>query len=148
MKRVFIYRPVLLVLTCTAFFLSGCGGGDKGVKVEGRIVRDGQPFAAAQGETVNLSFAGKNAKGEEAVYPAKVNADGSFVVDGPGGKGIPPGSYKLRLNVGSEGSDPASLAKLEKTNQQFARIDNKECQVTSESNQKLTIDVTKGTIGK
>jgi hypothetical protein len=148
MKQVFRYRPLAFTLACAALLVSGCGGGDKGVKVEGRIVRDGQPLATAEGETLNLSFAGKNAKGEDAVYPAKVNSDGSFVVEGAGGKGIPPGSYKVRINLGGGGSDPASLAKLEKTNQQVARIDNKECQVTSEPNQKLTIDVAKGTIGK
>ncbi len=148
MRRVLRFHPFVFLLVCAAPFVPGCGG-DKGVKVEGQIVRDGNPYAAAEGETVNLSFAGKNAKGEDAIYPATVNAGaGSFVVNGPEGKGIPPGKYKITINLSSGGSDPASLAKLEKVNAQFARINGKECDITSEPVQKITIDIGKGTVGK
>ncbi len=136
-------------LACFALLLCGCGGGSKGVKVEGKLLKDGQPFKAQQGELLSLSFRGKDAKGSDVICPAKVASDGTFTVAGPkGGDRVPPGNYKINLSVTLQGTDGASLAKAATINEQFSLIQGKEYEVTAEPTQTVTIDVGKGTLSK
>src|SRR5262245_4510848 len=145
MSQVFGFRRCCFALVVVALFAAGCGGA-KAVKVEGKLVKSGQPYTLTEGGSLNLSFHSKGMTGEGMVYPARVNAtDGSFVLDGPEGRGIPPGRYKITLNRTTESSDPASLVKLYQSNKQFTFINGKECEVTDESD-KVTIDIGKGTI--
>src|SRR4051812_45763462 len=64
-------------------FLAGCGGNT--VRVQGRLVKDGQPFAANlsgdQPDTLAIDFLGEDG-GRKTIYSASVNPDGSFSVDG------------------------------------------------------------------
>jgi hypothetical protein len=140
MKRNFAQGAVALVLLGAAILASGCGA--KAVKVEGQLVRDGAPYQAEEGNTLDLAFVGQQ------TYRATVRADGSFVIPGPEGNGIPPGSYKVRVTATTPANDTASLKKLSKTNEQFKQINDAACEVGSESNQKFTIDVKKGTVSK
>jgi hypothetical protein len=136
------------VLVSAAIILPGCAG-KGGVKIEGKLTKDGGSVQVKQGEILHLSLHSKVAGGVPAIYPAKLNpADGSFVVEGPDGKGIPPGTYKVVLNVTSGATDPAGLARMSKIGQQFKAINGKEFEVGSEAGQNVTIDVTKGTITK
>jgi len=135
------------VLVCGAFLCAGCG--TKGVKVEGKIVKDGQAYTVPQGESLSLSFNGKGPNGEDRTYPATVTgSDGTFVANGVEGKGVPPGKYQVQLNRTVTGSDPASLAKMATINREFTHINGKEVEFTTEPVQKITIDIAKGTISK
>ena len=135
------------VLVCGAFLCAGCGS--NGVKVEGKLVKDGQPYTVAQGESLALSFNGKGPQGEDQIYPATVNgSDGTFVASGVEGKGIPPGKYQLQVNRTLMGSDPASVAKMAVINRELKAINGKEVELTNDPVQKLTIDVAKGTVSK
>ncbi len=133
------------VVVLAALLSSGCGDGTKMVKVEGKVVKGAEPFTVSDGQMLNLSFSGKGPKGE-AVYAAEVNPDGSFIVNKAGG-GVPPGKYKIHINLTAGGTDPASLKKSAALNKQFSAIDGKECEVT-DAPQNITIDTAKGTIGK
>jgi hypothetical protein len=134
-------------LICCLLFLAGCSGGDgPRVKLSGTVVKDGAPIQVKSGDMLNISFQSK--AGDSAVHPATLAADGSFTVDGPGKKGIPPGKYTLIISLTSGGSDPASLQHMDQLNKQFAAVKGKEFEVGSEPDQKITIDVTRGTVGK
>jgi hypothetical protein len=136
-----------LMLAFAAFLFLGCGAGT--VKVEGNLVKDGQPYTPQAGENVSLSFNGKNAEGEPMAYPAAINAsNGSFVVKAPDGGGVPPGTYKVHMSIAG-GSDPESLAKAAKTNEQFKALNDKDVQIAAgDSGKKITIDIAKGTVTK
>jgi hypothetical protein len=140
MKRSIAHASIALTLLGAVLLASGCGA--KGVKVEGQLVSDGAPVVAEEGNIVNLSFVGKQN------YHATVKPDGSFVFLGPKGNGIPPGSYKVRVNASTPANDPASLKKLAKADEQFKKINDVACEVGTESSQKFTIDVKKGTVSK
>jgi hypothetical protein len=124
-----------LLVLCAALVLPACGS--KGVNVEGKLVKDGQPYTPPQGVTLHLSCTGKAADGKEVVCAGSINAsDSSFVLSVPKGKGVPPGKYKVNLNLTSTATNPAALAKLPALNAQFKAINDKEFEVTSEPNQK------------
>jgi hypothetical protein len=135
-------------MACAAFLFVGCGS--PGVKVEGQLVKDGKPFVPPTGQMLSLSFIGKDADGKEQSLGAAVNStDGSFAVTGPKGSGIPPGTYKVKLSVSTESSDPDSLNRIETLNSQFALINQKDCVIEAgDAGKKITIDVSKGTVTK
>jgi hypothetical protein len=125
-----------------ALLLSGCG--PKRVKIEGKVVREGQPLKVGQGEKLNLSLTGTDDKGSPAGFVATLNGDGGFVLDN-----IPTGKYQLRLNIIGGGSDPADLAKFNEINKQFEAANAKlEYEVTADSTQTITVDVGKVTVTK
>jgi hypothetical protein len=146
MRQVLSFRCFALLLGLL-LLLPGCGPA-KGAKFEGTIVKGGQPFSLPEGATLHLGFRGKGLKGGDATFPADVSPNGSFVVNGPNGKGIPPGKYVLNLNFTLASTDPAALARAEEINKQLAAINGKEIEVSSEANQKITIDIASGTVGK
>jgi len=99
-------RLFLVVVTCCA--LGGCGGpGGKRVVVKGKIVEGGKPLALPGEEykrgmkSVEVTFYPLDESGKVASnkYPAtgKAGEDGSFILDGDDGKGIPVGKYKAAL---------------------------------------------------
>ena len=149
MRQVVGLHAAAFIWISAAVVLPGCGAGKVGVKIEGKLTKDGAAVQLQQGEMLHLSLQSKVSSGESAIYPAKFNpADGSFVVEGPDGKGIPPGTYKVSLSVTSGATDPAGLTKMKKLAQQFKSINGKEFDVGSESKQTIAIDVAKGTITK
>ena len=145
MRQVLSFCSFALLLL--ALFLPGCGP-PKGVKIEGTIVKGGQPFPLPQGATLNLAFKGKGFKGEDATFAAEVSPNGSFVVNGANDRGIPPGKYVLSVNLTLASTDPAALARMEEINRQFAAINGKEAEISSAANQKITIDIANGTVSK
>jgi hypothetical protein len=82
-----------------------------------------------------------------AVYPAKVNeSDGSFVLYGPKGDRLPPGKYRININL-----SPKEMSLTPKTivsNKQLTQINGKEYEVTPEPEQVITIEITTGTVTK
>jgi hypothetical protein len=148
-RQVVGLHAACFILVSAAIILPGCAAGKAGVKIEGKLTKDGKSMQVKQGENLHLSLQSKVASGEPAIYPAKINpADGSFVVEGLDGKGIPPGTYKVSLSLTSGATDPAGLARMKKLGQQFKAINGKEFEVGSEAGQMVTIDITKGTITK
>ena len=140
----FAIRGLVLLLILAAL---GCGR-VKFVKVEGRIVKDGQTYVLQPDEKLNLAFKSTE-QPEIPVYLARIDEkDGSFVVVGPNGKGIPPGNYTIRMRLALRHMDIDSQEKLAQLNQQFAGLEEKQVTITDESNQKFIIDVGKNTISK
>ena len=86
-------------------------------------------------------------RGWQAVA-ARVNADGTFGVDGPRGKGIPPGKYQISINLTPAGTDPASLARSEVMNRELAPLEGKEVEVAAGTTQQFTLDVATGAVSR
>ncbi len=144
MSRIPAFRRHPVVLACAALFFSGCGS--NGVKLEGKLVKDGKPLPAQPDAIMNLSFHALSPEGDVlAVYPAKVNeSDGSFVLYGPKGNRLPPGNYRININLSPK--EMALTAKTNKSNQQFAKINGKEYEITAEPEQVITIEITTGEV--
>jgi hypothetical protein len=93
----------MVCCACAALLAGGCGKGGadiKGVKVDGKVVSNGQPLKFLKDEEVKVSFAQEVAKGEKSIgSAADVNPeDGTFTIPGPTKHGIPPGKYRVRLS--------------------------------------------------
>lgn len=98
----------IAVVLALAVALAGCGGGGpRRVIVKGRVLEGGKPLelkgdqfkAGAVGVEVTfypLDAAGKVDQSKQS-YGTRVREDGSFVLDGELGKGIPVGKYKAAL---------------------------------------------------
>src|SRR5580698_9213954 len=107
MKQVWrIITPTVALFLAIATFV-GCGGsGVKTVKVDGKLMKGKEPHTQGDAEKVNLAFVSKDSK-ESKSYPAVVNKDGTFTVTG----GMPPGKYKMTINLTLEGNSPEILSK-------------------------------------
>jgi hypothetical protein len=105
-----IGRCVAVVLV---FGLSaGCGA--QRLKPRGQLKKDGQPYLAGEGEAVHIALFPKSqdgpapeAKGPDGTasevngsHPAQYDPkDGSFRVLGADGDGIPPGKYRVTVQI-------------------------------------------------
>lgn len=98
----------IAVVVALGVALAGCGGGGpRRVIVKGRVMEGGKPLelkgdefkAGAVGVEVTfypVDAAGKVDAGKQS-YGTRVREDGTFVLDGELGKGIPVGKYKAAL---------------------------------------------------
>ena len=89
--------PLGLLICCAVL---GCGGSL--VKPKGRVMKGGAPFQTADGEALRVILA--PADGPEGAhydsYPALYNPDNAtFQVVGKDGKGLPPGKYRVGLEL-------------------------------------------------
>jgi hypothetical protein len=75
-------RPFLaLVLAFTCLLAAGCGSGK--LKLQGRLLKKGEPYVPAEAETVHLAFFPDEEPADHGPYQAEVNRkDGSFRVVG------------------------------------------------------------------
>ena len=108
-------RPLSLVSLCVALvLLAGCGGGgggnEKVVLVKGKFLKGGKPYPLdisklPPGDSgVVITFMSTTKPGDD--HPARVNSNTmEFDIPGPKEKGIPPGSYKVMIQVGGFGND-------------------------------------------
>jgi hypothetical protein len=92
----------LAALTCVA--LAGCGSGESTVTVTGEVLDGGTavsiPDYEAGENCLEVEFFPLDEGGNlvsAASYPAVVEEDGSFEVDGPMGEGIPAGKYRVAV---------------------------------------------------
>ncbi len=92
------------LLVATLGPMVGCGkSGPKTVRVTGRILLKGQPLAVtpteAQLGAVQIRFIELGADGAPSgpSYSANAKPDGSFNVLGIGGRGLPPGTYRIAV---------------------------------------------------
>jgi hypothetical protein len=91
----------VLLLLLIGLLAVGCGDGSH-VKARGRLVKGGQPFVTAEGEGLRIFFAPLNApEGKQYdSYAAEYRREGgTFVVKGKDGKGLPPGKYRVSLQL-------------------------------------------------
>ena len=112
---------LLVVLVCVA--VAGCGGSVKRVNVTGKILDGGTPLALTGRDyqegaaSVEVRFC----PDDEALVAlleklplslsARAKLDGTFVIDGGDGKGIPVGKYKVALtnrNTNVDRRNPAA----------------------------------------
>lgn len=86
MKRLLLV-PLFVALCAVA----GCGGGG-GVEVDGKVVKGGNAYTLADGESININLQGGDATGS-----ATVEKDGTFKAKKSDGKPLPAGSYKVSI---------------------------------------------------
>lgn len=86
-------RRTIVSLACAAALAAaGCGGG--GVKVDGKVVKDGAPYTLGEGEGISINLTPES--GGTAVG-GQVDKDGSFKISGLEGAGVPNGKYKVSI---------------------------------------------------
>ncbi len=138
----------LVVMTC--FALAGCGGGEKLVTVTGKVVEDGQPLAIEEreyrtGGGVEVTFypldsAGNVAKQAKS-YGTTAKQDGTFVMDGDQGEGIPAGKYRVALRgQSSSGYSPTAPSQGDRWGGKFD-AGNSPFTFDIQENQEIVLDV-------
>ena len=86
-------------LLCTVT-LAGCGDGM--LTTKGRVVKNGAPIALKPGEDLGIFFypLGSDGKLGTTVYPALFSAaDSTFRVTGNDRRGMPPGRYRVAVEL-------------------------------------------------
>ncbi|HEY1380574.1 MAG TPA: hypothetical protein VGF55_27480 [Gemmataceae bacterium] len=84
---------------CTVI-LAGCGDGR--LQPRGRVVKAGAPITLKDGEDLGIFFypLGGDGKLGTTVYPALFNAaDSTFHVTGSDRRGLPPGKYRVAVEL-------------------------------------------------
>src|SRR5581483_1216377 len=96
---------LLLLSAAAALVAPGCGSSNE-VPVSGRLLKGGVPYRPPEGQKVGVTLyavevldaRGARVPGGDEPYAAQVRpADGTFVVPGREGRGIPPGSYRVAI---------------------------------------------------
>jgi hypothetical protein len=136
----------LAVVILAPLSLAGCAdsGGLSGVKLKGKLVSDGQPYAVQAGENVSLQFVGKDSKGRPIAVPANVTENGEFTVEGNENRGLPAGEYTVTLEQQPypPGSGPA-----DRFGGRYAPGKSKlNVTIPASSPPPIVIDVNKGTV--
>jgi hypothetical protein len=124
---------------------TGCGGSGDRVRVTGQLLKNGQPYTAnlsgKEPETFSVDFVG-TIKDHSYIFPATINSNGSFRVDGPDRRGIPKGEYKVTvLHSGFLGAGGDRL-------QTRFSAEKSPLVVDLDKNCSLTIDLGAGTVTK
>jgi hypothetical protein len=80
--------------------VAGCGADNQGVTVKGQVLQNGQPIPFLPSEDLIVGFSQEVPAGQKPVGAsgAVKPEDGTFTVNGPGGRGIPPGRYRISLS--------------------------------------------------
>jgi hypothetical protein len=90
------FRQIGFALPLFAFILTGCGG-DKLVKVHGKLLKNGSAMAVSEDTYVTLSFVAESKKADQSdakSYSAKFDQKtGTYTVE------LPAGSYKTMVAV-------------------------------------------------
>ena len=94
------------VLAVAALVMAGCGGPAR-LRTKGRVVKSGAAFVPAPGQFVRVTFVPVPAGNPpQDHYVAEVNnTDGTFRVAGKDGKGMPPGKYRVAIELDQHRSD-------------------------------------------
>jgi hypothetical protein len=143
-------RPRLLLVVTALCLLPLAGCGTKGYTVTGKVVLPANVKMAAD-DSVTILFAPEDPKGTSA--PAEFTpSDNTFVAKGPEGKGLPPGKYKVSVQITPYPGKPESAQRatqLSGINSAYDLANTKMTyEVTKDSSQSITIDLTKGTVTK
>jgi hypothetical protein len=140
-------RRALLLVTLACLTFAGCGDGVRRVSLRGRVVDGGSPLNLQYGvNTVDLYFYPIDDTGsvpEGAVgYGTATDPDGTFVMGGDMGEGIPVGTYRITLmNVERtpQGEQELWQGKFDLKNTPF-QVD------VDGSFKQITLDVAAGTV--
>jgi hypothetical protein len=91
-------RSVVALLLAIA--LVGCGS-SKAIKAKGRLVKNGQPYIVGEKESLRIFFAPDDQPDASYdSYSAQYDrSDGTFQVTGKDGVGLPPGNYRISLEL-------------------------------------------------
>jgi hypothetical protein len=97
-------RLTLRILVCAVIAASALGCGNSGlIKAKGRVVKGGQPFLAPEGEGVRRVFEPASIPQGATQYDSFAAEyhpdDGTFEVQGKNGLGLPPGAYRVSLQI-------------------------------------------------
>jgi len=97
----FLKGAVVLVLGLAA---TGCRDNDGLLRTQGRLLKGGEPFIPAEGEYVAITFvpiipAGEKPKTNNHYWAAVDQETGSFVPAGAQKKGMPPGQYRVAVEL-------------------------------------------------
>jgi hypothetical protein len=135
----------LALAVIAAASLGGCGGSGDRVRVTGQLLKNGQPYTAnlsgKEPETFSIDFVGM-VQDRSYIFPATINSNGSFRVDGPDRRGIPKGEYNVTvLHSGFLGAGGDRL-------QTRFSAEKSPLVVDLDKNCSLTIDLGAGTVTK
>jgi hypothetical protein len=108
-------RSTLLASGLLALVVAGgCSKGPPVHVVKGTLLQGGKPVLPGK-DGITMVFLPVEATGQ--TYPAEFNnEDGTFTVNGPDRKGIPPGKYKVTIDRMSSNPTPA----IERMNAKFS----------------------------
>lgn len=87
--------PILLAIV-------GCGSDDKLLPLQGRLLKSGEKFEAGPDELIQVTFVPIMPDGQPPKDHYYANVDdvkGIFVAAGKSGKGLPPGKYRVALEL-------------------------------------------------
>lgn len=96
-------RAELWLVVVALALISGCNAGGRKVSLTGKIIENGQPVKFPYGEShatiyfYPLDEQGKIPEGSRG-YSTSPDTEGSFVMDGDMGDGIPLGKYRITLS--------------------------------------------------
>jgi hypothetical protein len=96
----------ILIAITLAITAIGCNS-SKTIKVKGHLVKNGEPYIVGENEGLRIFFVPESAPEDSydsfsALYD---RADGSFRVTGKDGQGMPPGNYRIALELRLNRSD-------------------------------------------
>ncbi|HLJ11327.1 MAG TPA: hypothetical protein VKU82_09060 [Planctomycetaceae bacterium] len=99
MQRLFNYTILLAMVTA----FSGCGKSDGPyLRTPGRLQKGGQSFVAQEGEFIQVTFVPimpDNSPALDYYYADVDQVSGSFVPAGKNRKGMPPGKYRVAVEL-------------------------------------------------
>ncbi len=101
--RYWIWTPTLLGI----FALSGCGG-DGRLNVKGRVLRNGAALKTTEPDFVRVIFFPVTTDGrppKNTYLAAYDGGDGTFEAIGPDGHGVPPGKYRVAVELSRKRKD-------------------------------------------
>jgi hypothetical protein len=92
---------IAVVLVAACLCLSSLGCGSSTIQARGRILKKGEPFEPGPGEALRIILAPLDPPAGETYdsFAAEYQGDGTFVVKGKDGKGLPPGKYRVTLQL-------------------------------------------------
>jgi hypothetical protein len=91
----------LLLSALMVLLATGCGGSNF-IKAKGRVVKGGEPYHTPEGEGLRIFFAPEQTSDAEHYdsYAAAYDPDdGTFEVIGKDGRGLPPGQYRVGIQL-------------------------------------------------
>ncbi len=98
------HRLATAILALTVFV--GCSSGPKVVIARGTITNGGKPIAASTKDGLTIVF---TPAAGGTTFPAGIDKETNvYEVYGPKLKGIPPGKYKVSINIMSSKPSPAN----------------------------------------
>src|SRR5271157_954208 len=122
---------ILVVALTLACF--GCGNSNA-IKVTGKLLQAGQPYVPPAGQRVVITLyvvdakdaSGKGIPAQEPFQAYYDPKDGTFVVPGPDGYGIPPGKYRISIFQGLTREGESKAPNVHKGPSRKAQVINRE----------------------